>query len=101
MSHLGLQCEKLHQGLLGNFLHVIAQSVVWENPNPIHQNCVTQLGTTITVTSIDVPLILVKDKSNTREASRVTLGGLRWKVKSDGECPYRSRSKSGKRLERK
>jgi hypothetical protein len=48
---------------------VIAQFVVWENPNPSHK-CVTQLGTTITVTSIDVPLILVKDKSNTREASR-------------------------------
>jgi hypothetical protein len=47
----------------------------WENPNPSNK-CVTQLGTPITVTSIDIPLILVKDKSNTREASRVTLGGL-------------------------
>jgi hypothetical protein len=55
--------------------NVIAQFVVWENPNP-NNKCVTQLGTPITVTSIDIPLILVKDKSNTREASRVTLGGL-------------------------
>jgi hypothetical protein len=48
---------------------VIAQIVVWENPNP-NTKCVTQLRTPIIVTSIDVPLILVKDKSNTREASR-------------------------------
>jgi hypothetical protein len=54
---------------------VIAQLVVWENPNPDHK-CETQLGTPIIVTSIDVPLVLVKDKSNTREASQVTLGGL-------------------------
>ena len=60
----------LHKGvhsLLYN--HFIAQSIVWENPKPIH-GCVTQLGTTIIVTLIDVPLILVKHKSNTREASR-------------------------------
>jgi hypothetical protein len=35
------------------------------------------------VTLIDVPLVLVKDKSNTREDSLVTLGGLRWKLESD------------------
>jgi hypothetical protein len=63
--------------------------------------CVTQLGTPITVTSIDVPLILVKDKSNTREASWVTLGGLRWEKKELEECPYRSRSRMRMRLERK
>jgi hypothetical protein len=72
--------------------NVIAQFVVWENPNPNHK-CETQLGTPITVTSIDVPLILVKDKSNTREASWVTLGGLRWEWKDVEEYPYRSRSK--------
>jgi hypothetical protein len=60
-----------------SIVYVIAQFVVWENPNP-NNKCVTQLGTPINVTSIDVPLILVKDKSNTREASWVTLGGLRW-----------------------
>jgi hypothetical protein len=49
--------------------------VVWAKPNP-RNKCVTQLGTPITVTSIDIPLILVTDKSNTREASRVTIGGL-------------------------
>jgi hypothetical protein len=38
-----------------NDQNVIAQIVVWENPNPNHKG-VTQLGTTITVTSIDVPL---------------------------------------------
>ena len=54
---------------------VIAQFVVREKPNPNHKR-VTQLGTPITVTSIDIPLILVMDKSNTREASWVTLGGL-------------------------
>jgi hypothetical protein len=48
---------------------------------------VTQLGTPITVTSIDVPLILVKDKSNTREASQVTLGGLQWEMESDRREP--------------
>jgi hypothetical protein len=37
---------------------------------------VTQLGKPITITSIYVPLILVKVKSNTREDSWVTLGGL-------------------------
>jgi hypothetical protein len=47
---------------------VIAYIVVWENPNP-NTKCVTQLGTTINVTLIDVPLILVKDKSNTSEDS--------------------------------
>jgi hypothetical protein len=46
--------------------NVIALIVVWEKPNPLHV-CVTQLGTPITVTSIDVPLVLVKEKSNTRE----------------------------------
>jgi hypothetical protein len=54
---------------------VIAQFVVWENPNPSNR-CETQLGTPITVTSIDIPLLLVMEKSNTREVSRVTLGGL-------------------------
>jgi hypothetical protein len=54
---------------------VITQIVLWTNTNP-KTKCVTQLGTTITVTSIDVPLVLVKDKSNTREAFGVTLGGL-------------------------
>jgi hypothetical protein len=49
--------------------NVIAQFVVWENPNPSNK-CVTQLGTPITVTSIDIPLILVKENSNTREASQ-------------------------------
>jgi hypothetical protein len=52
-----------------NAKNVITQFVVWENPNPSNK-CVTQLGTPITVTSIDIPLILVKDKSNTREASQ-------------------------------
>jgi hypothetical protein len=60
----------------------IAQFVVWENPNPSNK-CETQLGTPITVTSIDIPLVLVMDKSNTREASRVTLGGLQGR--SQGE----------------
>jgi hypothetical protein len=59
----------------------IARFVVWENPNPNHKY-VTQLGKTILVTSIDVPLILVKDKSNRREASWMTLGGLQWEKKS-------------------
>jgi hypothetical protein len=54
---------------------VIAEFTVWENPNP-NNKFVTQLGTPITVTSINVCLVLVKDKSNTREASRVTLRGL-------------------------
>ena len=65
---------------------VITQFLVWAKPNPSHK-CVTQLGTTITITIIYFPLILVKDKSNTREASRVTLGGLRWKVKIDLRIP--------------
>jgi hypothetical protein len=33
------------------------------------------------------------DKITTRGESRVTLGGLRWKVKRDEGCPYRSRSR--------
>jgi hypothetical protein len=69
--------------LLGNNAkNVITQSVVWEKPNLNHES-VTQLGITITVILIDVPLILVKDKSNAREDSWVTLGGLRCKVESD------------------
>jgi hypothetical protein len=56
------------KSVISKIIHVIAQFVVWEKPNPSHK-CVTQLGTTITVTSIDIPLILVKDKSNTRESS--------------------------------
>jgi hypothetical protein len=57
------------------FKLVIAQFVVWAKGNPSNK-CVTQLGTPITITSIDIPLVLVIDKSNTREASWVTLGGL-------------------------
>jgi hypothetical protein len=61
--------------------------VVWENPNPSNK-CVTQLGTPITVTSIDIPLVLVMDKSNTREASRVTLGGLQGeRPREEGTTP--------------
>jgi len=58
--------------------HVIAQFVVWAKPNP-NNKCVTQLGTPITVTSIDAPLVLVKDKSNTSEASwvRIVRGEVR------------------------
>jgi hypothetical protein len=48
--------------------NVITQFVVWENPNPCHK-CEIQLGTSTTVTSIDIPLILVKERSNTREDS--------------------------------
>jgi hypothetical protein len=57
--------------------NVIILIVVWENPNP-NTKYVTQPRTPIIVTSIDVPFVLVKDKSNTREASSVTLGRLRW-----------------------
>jgi hypothetical protein len=66
--------------------NVIAQILVWENPNPSNK-CVTQLGTPITVTSIDIPLVLVKDKSNTREDSWVTLGGLQGEKKGDRRIP--------------
>jgi hypothetical protein len=69
--------------------NVIAQFVVWENPNP-RNKCETQLGTPITVTSIDIPLVLVKDKSNTREASQVTLGDCKEKPRRRMEHPYRS-----------
>jgi hypothetical protein len=55
--------------------NVIAQFVVWENPNP-NNKCVKKLWTPITVTPIDIPLVLVMDGSNTRDASRVNLGGL-------------------------
>jgi hypothetical protein len=48
---------------------------------------VTQLGTPITVTSIDIPLILVKDKSNTREDSWVNLGGLQGGKKGARRTP--------------
>jgi hypothetical protein len=48
--------------------NVIAQFLVWEKPNP-NTKCVTQLEITITLTLIDVPLFLVKEKYNTREAS--------------------------------
>jgi hypothetical protein len=51
-----------------NFGSVVTQFVAWENPNP-SSKCETQLGTPITVTSIDIPLVLVKEKSNTKEAS--------------------------------
>jgi hypothetical protein len=57
---------------------VIAQFVVREKPDPNHKR-VIQPGTTITVRSIDIPFLFVKDKSNTREAARVTLGGLQWR----------------------
>jgi hypothetical protein len=67
---------------------------------PKPQVCDTT-GTPITVTSIDIPLVLVKDKSNTREASRVTLGGLDGRSKELEECPYRSRSRMEMRLEKK
>jgi hypothetical protein len=62
--------------------NVIAHIVVWENPNPSNK-CETQLGITIIVTSIDIPLVLVMDKSNTMEASRVTLGGLQEKIQGE------------------
>jgi hypothetical protein len=62
---------------------VIAQFVVWENPNPSDE-CEKQLRTLITVTSIDIPLVLVMDKSTTREASRVTLGGLQGRSQREG-----------------
>jgi hypothetical protein len=61
-----------------NTKNFISRFVVRENPNPNNKR-VTQLGTTITVTSIDIPLVLVMDKSNIREASRVTLEGLQGK----------------------
>ena len=61
---------------------IVARFVVWAKPNLGHK-CETQLGIPITVTPIDIPLILVKDKSNTREASWVTLGGLQWEK---GRC---------------
>ena len=48
--------------------------------------------------SIYIPLILVMDRSNTKEDSQVTLRGLGWEVKRDEGFPYRSRIKSGKRL---
>jgi hypothetical protein len=64
------------------YFKLILYVVVWEKPNPSNK-CVTQLGTPITVTSIDIPLVLMKDKSNTREASWVTLGGLQGR--SQGE----------------
>jgi hypothetical protein len=56
----------------------ITKAIAWAKPNP-NNKCVTQLRIPITVTSIDTPLILVKDKSNTREDSRVTLRGLQGK----------------------
>jgi len=65
---------------------VITQNVALENPNRIHK-CVTQMGVPITVTLIDTPVILVKDKSNTRDASRVNLGGLQWDMESDKRVP--------------
>jgi hypothetical protein len=37
---------------------IIAQFVYWENPNQ-NEKCVTKRGTPITITSIEVPLILV------------------------------------------
>jgi hypothetical protein len=57
-----------------------------ENPNP-NNKCVTQLGIPITITSIDNPLILVKYKSNTREASWVTLGVFQRERQGDRITP--------------
>jgi hypothetical protein len=54
--------------------NVIARYVVREKPNP-NNKCVTQLGTPITVTLIDIPLVFVMDEFNSREASRVTSRG--------------------------
>jgi hypothetical protein len=54
---------------------VITQTLVWKNPKP-NTKCVTQVRTPIIFTLIDVPLILVEDKSNTMEASWMTLGGI-------------------------
>jgi hypothetical protein len=55
--------------------NVIAEFVVRAKPNP-NQKCVTQPRTPIPLTSITIPLVLVKGNSYTREASWVTLGGL-------------------------
>jgi hypothetical protein len=74
---------------ISSFGLVIAQFVVWAKPNSSHK-CVTQLVIPITVTSIDTPLVLVKDKANTRKASRVALGGLQGRSKELEEHPYRS-----------
>jgi hypothetical protein len=52
----------------------------------------------MSITSIDDPLILVKDKSNIREASRVTLEGLQWEKQGSKEYPYRSRKRMRMRL---
>jgi hypothetical protein len=40
------------------------------------------------------------DKITIRGESQVTLGGLRWKVKGDEGCTYRSRSNMGRKLEK-
>jgi hypothetical protein len=70
---LGLSLVFMSGPTLGS---VIARFVVRENPNPNNKH-VTQLRTPITVASIDIPLVLVMDKSNTREASRVTSRGCK------------------------
>jgi len=51
----------------------IVQSVTWENQTT-RNKCETQLGVRTIVTLAITPLVLVMDDSNTREASRVTLG---------------------------
>jgi hypothetical protein len=59
-----------------NLVHVIAQSVIRENPTTSNK-CETQKGERTNVTLAITPLILVMDDSTTREDSRVTLGGWR------------------------
>jgi len=66
----------LWRNVVGHMGIVIARFVVRENPNP-NNKCVTQLRTPITITSIDIPIVLVIDESNTREVSHMTLRGQR------------------------
>jgi hypothetical protein len=57
------------------YFSVIAQTVGWAKPDPIHKMTIHGGRVYPLSPQINPPLALVKEESNTRGESRVTLGG--------------------------